>query len=163
MVAMDMENDLVIVKGSVSMPELRSFIKKDFEVVVPAKKDTVPTEKKGIETGAIGKKDKDAGVVNKKGKEVGAAEMIMREKETEPTYNKSKGKDAGAMDQKGNEVGATKIGDRDPGRKGSTGVDNKSENKDSRINPKKDKEAGHRKNEEQSLGKSMPCMCTSDL
>ncbi|TXG58462.1 hypothetical protein EZV62_016291 [Acer yangbiense] len=151
MVAMDTEKDLVTIKGTVSMTQLRSYITKDFEVVVPAKKDSVPTEKKGRETGAIGKKEKDAGAVGKKGKEVGAAEMIMRENRTEPTYKKSKGKDAGAMDKKGNEVGATKIGDKDSGRKGSAGVDNKSENKDSGVNPKKDKEGGHRKNEEQYL------------
>ncbi|KAK3226575.1 hypothetical protein Dsin_006437 [Dipteronia sinensis] len=151
MVTMDMENDLVTVKGTMSMTELRSYIKKDFEVVVPAKKDTVPTEKKGRETGAIGKKDKDAGAVDKQGKEVGAAEVIMGEKETEPTCKKSKGKgkDAGAMDKKGKEVGATKFGDKDSERKGSAGVDNKSENKDSGVNQKKDKEGGHRKNAEQ--------------
>ncbi|KAK1563425.1 hypothetical protein Q3G72_027395 [Acer saccharum] len=154
-VAMDTEKDLVTVKGTVNMTELRSYITKDFEVVVPAKKDSVPTEKKGRETGAIGKKENDAGAVDKKGKEVGAAEMIMRENKTEPTYKKSKGKDkgkdAGAMDKKGNEVGATKIGDKDSGRKGSAGVDNNSENKDSGFNPKKDKEGGHRKNKEQYL------------
>ncbi|KAK4834678.1 hypothetical protein QYF36_026739 [Acer negundo] len=79
MVAMDMEKDLITVKGTVSMTELRSYITKDFEVVVPAKIESVPTEKKGRETGAIGKKEKDAGAMDKKGKEVGAAEMIMRE------------------------------------------------------------------------------------
>ncbi|KAK2654962.1 hypothetical protein Ddye_008014 [Dipteronia dyeriana] len=106
MVAMDMEKDLVTVKGTVSVTERRSYIKKDFKVVVPAKKDIVPIEKKGRETGANGEQETDAGAVDKKGKEVGVVEMIIREKETEPTYKTSKGKDAGAIDRKGKEIGA---------------------------------------------------------
>ncbi|KAK1563440.1 hypothetical protein Q3G72_027608 [Acer saccharum] len=150
MVAMDMEKDLVTLKGTVSMTELRSYIKRDFKVVVPAKKDIDPTEKKGRETGANGKKETDAGAVDKKGKEVGVVEMIIREKETEPTYKKSKGKDAGAIDKKGKEVGAKKIKDRDSEPKGSAGMDNKTENKDCVVNLKKDRDDGHRKNEEAS-------------
>ncbi|KAI9154519.1 hypothetical protein LWI28_027471 [Acer negundo] len=142
MVAMDKEKDLVTVKGTVNLTELRSYIKKDVEVVVPAKKDTVSTEKKGRETGAISKKDKDTVT----------AEMILREKETEPTDKKSKGKYAGAKDKKINKVGTTKIRERDSEPRGSAGVENRSENKDSGVNRKKDKDkdVGHRKIEEAS-------------
>ncbi|KAK2654961.1 hypothetical protein Ddye_008013 [Dipteronia dyeriana] len=151
MVAMDTEKDLVSVTGIVNMIELRSYIKgvlkKDFEVVVLAKKDTVSTEKKGRESGATGKKDKDTGVVDKKRKEVGAAEMIMREKETEPTYKKIKGIDAGAMHKKEENVKTTENRDKHSEPKGSAGVDNKSENKGNGVNQKID---GHRKIEEAS-------------
>ncbi|KAK3226576.1 hypothetical protein Dsin_006438 [Dipteronia sinensis] len=156
MVEMDKEKDLVTVKGTVNITELRSYIKgvlkKDFEVVVPINKDTVATEKKDKETGAISKKDGDVGSVDKKGKEAGTAEMILREKETEPTDKKSKGKSAGAMDKKRNKVGTTKIRDRDSEPRSGAGVENKSENRNRGVNQKKDedKDVGHRKIEDAS-------------
>ncbi|TXG58461.1 hypothetical protein EZV62_016290 [Acer yangbiense] len=114
MVAMDKEEDLVTVKGTVNMTELRSYIKrvlkKDIEVVVPVNKETVATEKKGRETGAIGKKEKDTGAVDK----------ILREKETEPrargragVENKSENKDSGVNQkkEKDKDVGHRKIED----------------------------------------------------
>ncbi|KAL5742983.1 hypothetical protein ACOSP7_029715 [Xanthoceras sorbifolium] len=148
MMEMDKEKDLVTVKGTMNVTELTSYIKgelkRDVEIMVPAKKDTVSTEKKGRDTGAIGKKDKDAGAMEKKGKEVGTAETILGEKETEPKDKK----DAGDMEKKGKEVGAVEIKDKDSQPKGSASVENKSESKDNSVNQKKGKR--HRKNKERS-------------
>ncbi|KAL5807354.1 hypothetical protein ACOSQ4_030087 [Xanthoceras sorbifolium] len=62
---------MVTVKGALNVTDLtfhiKGVLKRDVEVMVPAKKDTVSTEE-GRDTGAIDKKDEDAGAMDNKGK-----------------------------------------------------------------------------------------------
>ncbi|XP_044509381.1 heavy metal-associated isoprenylated plant protein 5-like isoform X2 [Mangifera indica] len=75
-VAINVDKDLVEVKGKVDLTELRSYIKtelnKDVEIViptevkVPVKKGNGTTKKKENHAGDIDKKDKDAAPINKR-------------------------------------------------------------------------------------------------